>query len=90
MSTGSLVTFLYGAVSLAAIVAGLFFLRFWRASGDRLFLFLVSGFWLLAADWAALALMPDASENRVTIYLVRFLAFVLIIVGVIDKNRRAA
>ncbi len=31
---------MWGALAMSAFVAGLFFLRFWQVSGDRLFLFL--------------------------------------------------
>ena len=37
----------WGALAMACWVAGLFFLRFWRLSRDRLFVFFVLAFWLL-------------------------------------------
>jgi hypothetical protein len=80
--------FLWGALALSSWVAGLFFLRFWTISRDRLFLFLGVAFWVLMINWVALALSPWGDEGREYIYLLRLMAFIVIIVGVLDKNRR--
>lgn len=79
---------LRGALALASWVAGLFFLRFWRLSRDRLFVFLCAAFWLLAINWISLTVNHWVPETRHQAYIVRLLAFVLIIIGVIDKNHR--
>ncbi|MEY4546329.1 MAG: hypothetical protein RL685_2524 [Pseudomonadota bacterium] len=81
---------LWGALAMAAWVAGLFFLRFWRVSGERLFLFFVLAFWSLALNWLGLAVLEVASESQHQLYLLRLLAFGSIIVGVADKNRRTS
>jgi hypothetical protein len=70
-------------------IAGLFFLRFWRLSRDRLFLFFFLAFWMLSLNWFALVLVPLGSEARHQVYILRLFAFVLIIVGVLDKNGRS-
>ena len=77
-----------GAVALAAAVASLFFLRFWRDSRDRLFLFFCLAFVALGINWLALACTPHASETNGKAFVPRLVAFLLIIVGIIDKNRR--
>jgi hypothetical protein len=69
-------------------VAALFFLRSWRVSGDRLFLYFALGFAAMALNWIGLASIEPALESRHLVYLLRLLAFVLIIVGIVDKNRR--
>jgi len=79
---------LWGALTMSAWVAGLFFLRFWRTSRDRVFLFLGIAFWILALNWLGLALIHRVEETRHYIFVLRLLAFVLIIVGVLDKNHR--
>lgn len=79
--------FLWGALAMAAWVAGLFFLRFWRVSGDRLFLFFFLAFWCLAANWIVLAAIPREGEPSHHAYWLRLLAFALILVGIVDKNR---
>ena len=79
--------FLWGALSSLCIVACLFFLSFWRRTKDRLFAALSAGFGLLALHWAGLGIVNPGSETRHYLYVVRFLAFAVIIWGVIDKNR---
>jgi hypothetical protein len=80
--------FLWGAVATAALTSALFFLRFWRETRDRLLLFFALAFGLLGVHWILLVPYSAEVENRPYIYSVRLLAFVLIIVGIIDRNRR--
>ena len=80
---------LLGAVGMASLVAAAFFVRFWRATHDRFFLFFAASFATLALDWVALALTALHGETRHYLYVVRLFAFALIIAGVVDKNRRA-
>lgn len=77
--------FLRGAVVMASFTVGLFFLRYWRATRDRLFLLFCSAFWLLGLNWTLASLTGPASGYA---YMFRFLAFALIAVAVLDKNRR--
>jgi hypothetical protein len=79
---------LVGALAMASFVAGAFFLRYWRSSRDRLFLFFAVAFWTLAIDWTALALTEPGTNARQYVFVVRLVAFALIIVGIVDKNRR--
>ncbi len=88
MIDGSLNQFLWGALAMSTWVAGLFFLRFWKASRDRLFVFLAIAFWVLGLNWMGLALVHWIAETRHYVYVLRLLAFVLIIAGILDKNRR--
>lgn len=81
--------FLWGALSLASVIAGLFFFRFWIISRDRLFVFFALAFWTLALHWMGLGIANPGIETRHYLYLVRLLAFVLIIAGILDKNRTA-
>jgi hypothetical protein len=80
--------FLLGAIVVACGVAGLFFLRFWRRTRDRLFLIFAVAFWTLGGNWLALAFI-NADEVRTWLYAVRLAAFVLILLGIWDKNRPA-
>ena len=89
MTTSEMNLVLLGALALAGWVVGLFFLRFWRLSRDRLFIFFCAAFWLLAINWLSLAVIHWVLETRHQAFIVRLLAFVLIIIGVIDKNRRS-
>ena len=82
--------FLLGMVVMACGVAGLFFLRFWRRTGDRLFVIFAAAFWLLGVNWLLLAFTDPDAEFRPALYLIRLLAFVLILVAIIEKNRKSA
>lgn len=82
--------FLWGALTLASLVAALFFLRYWKLAQDRLFAFFAIAFAVMGLNWLGLAIVDPAMENRHILYLLRLLAFVLIIVGIVDKNRRGS
>ncbi len=79
--------FLLGAAVMACAAIGVFFLGFWRKTHDRLFLIFALAFWLLAANWTTLAFIRS-DETRGWLYLLRLLAFILILVGIVDKNRK--
>ncbi|HEY4187437.1 MAG TPA: DUF5985 family protein [Polyangia bacterium] len=87
MNLGAASQFLWGALTLGCLVATLLFARAWRASRDRLFMFLATAFFVLALNWLGLAVLHPLTETRHHVFLLRLLAFVLIIVGIIDKNR---
>ena len=80
--------FLWGMLTMAHLIAALLLLRFWRLSRDRLFLFFAASFATLAGNWLALALIRPAPEAQHWIYLIRLFGFLLLIIGIIDKNRR--
>ncbi len=79
--------FLEGAVWATGLAIALFFIRFWNRTHDRLFLLFAIAFGLLACNRLALTLIPLADETRTHLYWVRLIAYVLIIVAIIDKNR---
>lgn len=83
----TLFDFLSGAITFGFLVAGLFFLRFWRKTRDRLFLAFAISFVLLGAGQALQALANITQEERSYIYLVRLAAFTLILVAIFRKNR---
>ena len=76
-----------GAMVMGYSVAGLFFLRFWSDTRDRLFGIFAAAFFLLAFQRAALTLSADASSGQVFLYTLRLLAFLLILWAIVDKNR---
>lgn len=69
-------------------VAGLFFLRFWYTSRDRLFALFGAAFWILAIQRVLLSITRSVFEDQAIFYTLRLLAFVIIIVAIVDKNRR--
>ena len=78
---------LMGAIAAGSGFAGLFFFRFWRHTRDRFFLFFAGSFWLEALNRVALALLPYANEQEPLFYLVRLVAYGLIIAAIWQKNR---
>ncbi|MBO9559685.1 MAG: hypothetical protein J7515_14035 [Caulobacter sp.] len=77
-----------GALAMGFLIAALFFLKFWRRTGDRLFLAFSAAFGLMAVGNALPVLLGTPHEERSGIYLFRLAAFVLIIVAVLAKNLR--
>lgn len=76
-----------GVLAAGYLLAGLYFLKFYRQTRDRLFAFFAAAFALLVIQRLALALAPDLIGDSTWYYVVRLLAFALLAVGIIDKNR---
>ena len=85
----TLIDFLSGAVTFGFLVAGLFFLRFWKRTGDGLFVAFALAFWLLGLTQALLAFTDIPVEERSWLFLLRLAAFSLILISIWRKNRRA-
>jgi uncharacterized membrane protein HdeD (DUF308 family) len=82
--------FLLGAIAALSLVASLFFFRFWRETGDRLFLIFGLAFGIEGVNRIALAFSPNPSEGDPFFYAVRAFAFLLILYAIWDKNRSGA
>ena len=76
-----------GALMMACLVTGLFFIRFWKKTYDRLFLIFSFGFFLLAVERLVLGYLGNRSEPTPEVYYIRLAAFLMILIGIIDKNR---
>jgi len=87
METSPLSILLLGAIAMASFVAGMFFLRFWRQTGDRFFLLFAVSFFLEGVNRVALALSEHPSDGAPVFYGVRLVAFLLILITIADKNR---
>ncbi len=79
--------FLSGASVVAAAAIALFFLRFWRESGDRFFALFALAFAIFAVNRTLLSALDDESEARTFVYVARAAAFGLIVLAIVDKNR---
>lgn len=79
---------LTGAIVMASFVAGLFFFRYWRSTRDRFFLYFALSFWIEAADRVAFGLLGPRSEFEPLFYGIRVLAYGLIVVAILQKNRK--
>jgi hypothetical protein len=83
----TLLDFLAGAVTFGFVLASLYFLRFWRRTGDSLFLTFGAAFFLLGLGQALLTLANVPVEERSWLYLIRLAAFALILLAILRKNR---
>lgn len=79
--------FLLGALAMAFLVVSRFFGRFYGRTRDRFFAFLCAAFAIMSVNQLALLVFGEVSEYRSWLHLVRLLAFVLILIGIWDKNR---
>lgn len=79
---------LLGAIAMASLVVALFFLRSWRDTRDRFFLFFATAFAAEGLDRVALGLMNVSEETAPYFYLVRLFSFLLILAAIVDKNRK--
>jgi len=82
----TLIDFLGGAITLAYVIAGVFFLRFWRKTRDRLFLAFALAFLLLAVNGVVVTLLGAADERTGYFYILRIVGFLLILGAIISKN----
>jgi hypothetical protein len=54
---------------------------------DGLFVPFSIAFWLMSLNWLCVALVRQDEATVAPLYVLRLLAFLLILVGIIDKNR---
>jgi hypothetical protein len=84
----TLYVFFSGAITAGFLIAGIFFLRFWTRTGDRLFVSFALAFLLLGVNQALLALTTMSAEERSPLYLLRLAAFSIIIWSIVMKSRK--
>lgn len=80
--------FFSGAIAMGFLVCAVFFARFWARTRDPLFGVFATAFFLLALNQALSTLLGLPVEERSWLYLLRLLAFVIIIVAIVWKNFR--
>ncbi len=76
-----------GGIAVASLTAGLFFFRFWRATRDRFFLLFALAFWIEGGHRVFIYQWIGHDEASPLYYLIRLLAYGLIIAAIVDKNR---
>lgn len=78
-----------GVLAASYGVAGLFFLKFWARTRDRLFAMFAASFWLLALQRALAVLTWNWYTDATWLFVLRLIAFAVLLVAMIDKNRAA-
>lgn len=81
-----MINYMAGLITAGDLVAALFFFRFWKRTGDVLFLVFGISFVLFAASQMALLFSEELREDRVWIYLLRLIGFALILGSIVWKN----
>ena len=76
----ALVPFALGMISALSFVSAAFFLRFYRDTRDPLFAWFAAAFLLEGADRALFALAPNPSEADPILYVMRAIAYGLILI----------
>lgn len=79
--------FLLGIIFTTSLVAGLFFLKFWRRTGDLLFLAFAAAFLIEGFNRLRFLYVEHTNEGTPSIYFVRLVAFMLIVAAIVAKNR---
>ena len=75
-----------GAITMGSLVIALVFLRFWRDSGDRFFLYFALSFFIEGVHRLYSALHDAGGEDSPLHYLIRLLAYGLILWAILEKN----
>lgn len=82
--------FFTGALMVCCLVAGLFFLKFWRKTHDTLFRNFSLAFFMLAFERMVLGFLGSVNEPSQWVYLIRLTGFLLIIKAIISKNKESS
>jgi hypothetical protein len=79
---------LVGAIAMGSLVAGLFFLRFWKSTRDRFFLYFAVSFFIEGINRVLLGpdMQSDDAQHNM-FYILRLIAYGLILFAVWEKNR---
>jgi hypothetical protein len=80
-------SFLAGMTTMGFLVIGLLFVRYWRRSHDGIFGWFAIAFLLLALNQGLPAFFDFVREEQSWVFVLRLLAFAVIIVAIVRKNR---
>jgi hypothetical protein len=78
--------FLLGIIVTASLTAGLFFLKFWKQTRDHLFLAFAVAFLLEGVNRTAFLFLTAPNEGTPSIYVVRLIAFAVVLAGIVYKR----
>jgi hypothetical protein len=83
-----LLPFINGATTVLWLVAVVFFVRYWWVARDELFAWFAAAFVAFAAHAGMRGFDVGGSEHAHIIYVVRLAGFLMIVVGILRKNRK--
>lgn len=77
---------LLGAVIMGDVIAALFFVRFWKRTDDRFFLFFAASFIAIAVSRVVVDEYIPPIGYEPFGYMIRILSYLFIIAGILYKN----
>jgi hypothetical protein len=77
-------SFMSGAIMMACLMLGVFFLRTWKNTADRFFLLFAVAFGMLSLERVLVQLVGPDRDTR--LFGFRLVAFLFILVAIIFKN----
>jgi hypothetical protein len=79
---------LAGAIAMGSLIAGLFFLRFWKSTRDRFFLYFAISFFIEGFNRILLGPSSEGQGmQQYVYYILRLVAYGLILFAIWGKNR---
>ncbi|MBS1804612.1 MAG: hypothetical protein JST28_14695 [Acidobacteria bacterium] len=78
--------FLLGFIAACSLVAGLFFLRFYRATRDPLFLAFLIFFVVQGCTNAVVLELPQPNIGTPMIFFIRLLSVMVVLIAILWKN----
>jgi hypothetical protein len=78
--------FLLGCITASSLIIGLFFLRFWKATGDILFLAFAVFFVIQGGSHAFVMNLSYPNEGNFWLFLVRLLSILVVLAAILWKN----
>lgn len=75
-----------GVIATSSIMAGIFFLKFWKRTRDFLFLAFAIAFIIEGLDRACVVMVARPNEGSPWIYLVHLLASGFLLFAIVKKN----
>lgn len=82
-----MIDLLVGAITFASFLIGLTFFRFYLTTHDRFFIYFALSFWIEGANRLHGAITGNLYDDSVVRYVVRLIAYVLIVLAIWEKNR---
>lgn len=81
----TILTLEFGALIVLCVIASVFFLRYWASTRDRFFLWFAAAFATFGINWVLLG-FDVGGEYRTGVFVVRLVAFLMIIAAIVGKN----
>ena len=78
--------FLLGFIAACSLVAGLFFLKFWRSTRDPLFLAFLVFFVVQGFTNAVIIGLPHPNEGNLVVFVIRLLSVLVVLAAILAKN----